>query len=133
MSSYEQMALRQRRWMLFLLAVFVIGAGFTPYKRVFLGLILGSAFSFYNLWLLQKRVRLFGDALERKEKPAGLGSAARFAAAVAAIIIAGQYDEYFNVIAVIIGLATSYLVTVADFLIFQLHKSEKKEGESNGA
>lgn len=133
MAEYEKMTQRQRKWMFYLLAALVLGAGFTPYSKVFLGLILGSVFSFYNLWILQQRVKGFGDAVERGEKPRGLGTAARFAAAAVTIILAGKYQAYVNVIAVIIGLITSYLVMVIDFLIFQRNKSDIKEGESNGA
>lgn len=132
MSQYDIMAARQRKWMLYLLAVFVLGAGFTPYSKVFFGLILGTVFSYYNLYVLQRRVKNFGDAVEAKMRPKGLGTFTRFAAAVAAIVIAGRYQEYLNVLAVIIGLMTSYLVMVADYLLFDRHKSKVKEGESNG-
>ncbi|WLV24189.1 ATP synthase subunit I [Aciduricibacillus chroicocephali] len=132
MSHFDTMAARQRKWMFYLLALFVLGAGFTPYHRIFLGLLLGTVFSFYNMWLLQRRVKYLGDAVERNERPKGLGTAARFASAVAAIAIAGKYVMHLDVLSVILGLLTSYIVIVADYLLFELHKSKIKEGESNG-
>ncbi len=38
MSYYENMVSRQRKWMFYLLAAFMLGAGFTPYPHIFLGL-----------------------------------------------------------------------------------------------
>ena len=60
MLDYQSMTNRQRKWMLYLLALLVLGAGFTPYQSIFLSLILGSAISFYNLWLTQKRSMILG-------------------------------------------------------------------------
>ncbi|MFS0673159.1 ATP synthase subunit I [Ornithinibacillus sp. 179-J 7C1 HS] len=110
---------RQRKWMFYLLAILVLGAGFTPYLRIFLGLLLGSAISFYNLYLLQKKSIEFTEAIAKKEKARGLGTISRFAAVALAIIIALRYEEYFHVIAVIIGLMTSYLVIMIDFMMYK--------------
>ena len=117
MTNNENQYARQRKWMFYLLAILVLGAGFTPYLQVFLGLLLGSAISFYNLYLLQKKTIEFTEAVAKSEKPRGIGMISRFAAASLAIIIALRYEEYFNVIAVIIGLMTSYLVIMIDFFM----------------
>ncbi|WP_096272708.1 ATP synthase subunit I [Paucisalibacillus globulus] len=117
MTNNENQYARQRKWMFYLLAILVLGAGFTPYLRVFLGLLLGSAISFYNLYLLQKKTIEFTEAVAKSEKPRGIGMISRFAAASLAVIIALRYEEYFDMIAVIIGLMTSYLVIMIDFLM----------------
>jgi ATP synthase protein I len=117
MTNNENQYARQRKWMFYLLAILVLGAGFTPYLQVFLGLLLGSAVSFYNLYLLQKKTIEFTEAVAKSEKPRGIGMISRFAAASLAIIIALRYEEYFDVIAVIIGLMTSYLVIMIDFFM----------------
>jgi ATP synthase protein I len=117
MTNNENQYARQRKWMFYLLAMLVLGAGFTPYLRVFLGLLLGSAISFYNLYLLQKKTIEFTEAVAKSEKPRGIGMISRFAAASLAVIIALRYEEYFDMIAVIIGLMTSYLVIMIDFLM----------------
>lgn len=120
---------RQRKWMLYLLAIFVLGAGFTPYLRIFLGLLLGSAISFYNLYLLQKKTIEFTEAVANNQKARGLGTISRFAAVALAVIIALRYEAYINMIAVIIGLMTSYLVIMIDFLLYQNKGSARKRGE----
>ena len=117
MTNNEMQYARQRKWMFYLLAILVLGAGFTPYLQVFLGLLLGSAISFYNLYLLQKKTIEFTEAVAKSEKPRGIGMISRFAAASLAIIIALRYEEYFDVIAVIIVLMTSYLVIMIDFFM----------------
>ncbi|NBJ68749.1 MULTISPECIES: ATP synthase subunit I [Clostridia] len=128
MSDYKKMVTRQRKWMFYLLAIFVIGAGFTPYVQIFLGLLLGSSISFYNLYLLQKKVALFGDAVTNNQKVRTLGTLSRMAAAILAILIAIRFDDYFQIIAVIIGLMTSYLVIMIDFALSNFKQSNKKEG-----
>lgn len=122
MTEFESMAARQRKWMFYLLAVLVLGAGFTPYLQIFLGLLLGSAVSFYNLWLLQKKIDDFTGAVAKKQPVKGIGTVSRFAAAALVIIIALRFDEYFNVIAVLIGLMTSYLVIMLDFAVNHFKK-----------
>jgi len=119
MGQYEMMMARQRKWMFYLLAVLVMGAGFTPYVRIFSGLLLGSVISFYNLYLLQKKINDFAEAVAKKASAKGLGTISRFAAAAVAIIIALRFEEYFSIIAVIIGLMTSYLVIMIDFFVFR--------------
>jgi|SRR5699024_2152102 len=117
MSYYGKMVNRQRKWMFYILAVFVLGAGFTPYPRVFLGLLLGSAASFYNLWLLQHKINAFAESAEKNQRARGLGTLSRMAAAVLVVLIALRYDDYFDMIFVIIGLMTSYLVIMIDFFM----------------
>ncbi|GGA64309.1 ATP synthase subunit I [Ornithinibacillus halotolerans] len=117
MTNNENQYARQRKWMFYLLAILVLGAGFTPYHRIFLGLLLGSAVSFYNLYLLQKKTIEFTEAVVKSEKPKGLGMFSRFAAVALAVIIALRYEEHFHMIAVIIGLMTSYVVIMIDFFL----------------
>lgn len=119
MSQYENMIKRQRKWMFYLLAILVLGAGFTPYTSIFLGLLLGSVVSFYNLYLLQKKIVDFTEAVAKEEKARGLGTFSRFAAAALAIVIALRFEEDVNIIAVIIGLMTSYPVIMIDFAMFK--------------
>ncbi|WP_047983785.1 ATP synthase subunit I [Ornithinibacillus californiensis] len=119
MTNNENQYARQRKWMFYLLAILVLGAGFTPYLRIFLGLLLGSAISFYNLYLLQKKTIEFTEAVATKQKARGLGTFSRLAAVALAVILSLRYEEYFNMIAVIIGLMTSYLVIMIDFIMYK--------------
>ncbi|WP_404455857.1 ATP synthase subunit I [Virgibacillus necropolis] len=117
MKQYENMIARQRMWMLYLLALLILGAGFTPYLRIFLGLLLGTVISFYNLWILQKKIYDLGEAVVKKQTTRGLGTVARFAAVALSVILALRFEDYFNIIAVIIGLMTSYIVILIDFMV----------------
>ena len=122
MLNYESMISRQRKWMLYLLALLVLGAGFSPYPSVFLGLILGAVISFYNLWLMQKKINDFGEAIGRKQKIRGIGTISRLAAVALGVLIVFRYGEYFDFISFIIGLMASYLVILIDFLVFHVLK-----------
>src|SRR5699024_4804734 len=97
-----------------LLAALLLGLAIIPYERVFLGLILGTTISFYNLWLLQRKINDFAENAVKGVKSRGLGTASRFAAAILGVILALRYEEYFNLIALIIGLMTYYLVILID-------------------
>jgi ATP synthase protein I len=129
MFDFDSMVARQRKWMLYLLALFVLGAGFLPYTRVFNGLVLGGAISFYNLWLLQHKTRVLGDTVAKTGEPkSGLGTLSRMAAAVLAVFVATRYEENFHIIAVVIGLMSSYLVMGLDGFIRLL---SRKNGHDN--
>src|SRR3954447_19857273 len=110
MSEYKMIFIRSRKYIFYLLAFYVIGWGFTPYEAVFLGLILGTSLSLFNLWLLVKKTEQFGDVMEKGGKMRSLGFLSRIAAAIFAVMLSLEYPEYFHLISVVIGLMTSYLV-----------------------
>lgn len=118
MTDYKRMVNRQRKGMLYLLAIFVLGAGFTPYTRVFLGLILGGVVSFYNLYLLQRKTDEFSDVVLGGKRLRGVGMISRFAAVALAIVISIRFEAQFEIIAVVIGLMTSLVVIIIDFIFF---------------
>lgn len=118
MSNYNSMITRQRKGMFYLLAILVLGAGVTPFHRVFLGLLLGGIVSFYNLWLLQMKIDDFAESVAKSHTAKGLGTFSRLAAAIFAVIMALRFEEYFSIIAVVIGLMASYLVIVIEFIFF---------------
>ncbi|WP_163539122.1 ATP synthase subunit I [Gracilibacillus sp. YIM 98692] len=117
MDQYNKMITRQRKWMFYLLALFVLGWGFTPYTSIFLGLLLGTALSFYNLWVMQRKVAHFGQAVSKGTRSTGIGTFSRLATAALAVIIALRFEEYFHFIAVILGLMTTYVVIMIDFAL----------------
>lgn len=129
MFNFDNMIIRQRKWMLYWLAILVLCAGFLPYTRIFLGLILGSSISLYNLWLLQYKSDKFGKTVAAGQKPrTGLGTFTRMAAAVLAVLIAMRFDEYFHLYAVIIGIVSSYVIMMIDFILYQIIIRNSKEG-----
>ncbi|MRG86200.1 ATP synthase subunit I [Salinibacillus xinjiangensis] len=115
--QYKVMVNRQRKWMLYVLALFVLGWGLTPYPDIFLGLLLGSSISFFNLWLLQRKVNQVGQAAAKQVTARALGTFSRFASAVLAVLIALRYPQHFHMIAVVIGLMTIYFVIMIDFFV----------------
>jgi len=128
MDEYANMVRRQRQWMLYLLAFFVLGAGFSSYTRVFNGLLLGGIISFYNLWLLQRKINVFGKSIsETGAARQGLGTFSRLAAVALSILIALEFEEFFHIIAVVIGIVSSYIVMALDIL-FRSIKNRNKHG-----
>lgn len=125
MSNYRTMAKRQRKWMLYLLALLIILSILMPYEHFFQGMILGVAISFYNLWLLQRKTDLLGEAAQKDGSKKGIGTISRLAAAALGALIAMRYD--FSIIGYIIGLMAVYPVIMIDFILFN-RNNESKEG-----
>lgn len=124
MPDFMEMYKSQRKWLFYLLAIYVIGWGFTPYQSVFLGLILGTSFSFFNLWLMAKKSKDFDTAIARGKKIRSLGSTSRMAAAAIAVLIGLKYPEYFHTLSLVLGLMTVYIVIPIHYFFqsFNAHK-----------
>ena len=56
MPEYKLMFTSNRKILFYLLALYVLGWGFTSYQSVFLGLILGTSLSLLNMWILVKKM-----------------------------------------------------------------------------
>ncbi|MFP7298601.1 ATP synthase subunit I [Neobacillus niacini] len=115
MPEFQQMFTRQRKWMFFLLSFYVLGWGFTAQQSIFLGLILGTSLSLFNLWLMARKIDKFGEAAAEGRQVRSLGSFSRMATGALAIVITMRYPEQFHLISVVIGLMTSYIVIMIDF------------------
>ncbi len=124
MLQFKTMFTRERKYIVYLLAVYVLGWGFTSYQSIFLGLILGTTLSLFNLWLLVRKIDQFGEVMEKGGKMRSLGLMSRMAAAIFAVLLAVEYPEYIHLISVVIGLMTSYLVIMIDSFI-QLFQTQK--------
>ncbi|WP_147534978.1 ATP synthase subunit I [Bacillus marasmi] len=121
MSDIKSMYTRQRKYMFFLMALYVLGWGFTTYQSVFLGLTLGTALSLFNLWLMVRKTDKFGEAILQGKKVRSLGSFSRMATAALAVMIALKYPESFHLVSVVLGLMTSYIVIMIDFFLQSFH------------
>ncbi|GAA5415854.1 hypothetical protein Pryu01_00886 [Paraliobacillus ryukyuensis] len=128
LSDYDALSARQKKWMLYYLSLLVVAAILTRYHTFFTGLTLGTVFSFYNLWLMHRKVQKFGDAIQHGEKMFGLGTFSRFASAVLGVLIALELPAYFDVFGVIFGLLTMYVVMIIDFIVDtrRLNMKEKR-------
>jgi ATP synthase protein I len=121
MPEMNEIFARQRKYIFYLLAVYVLGWGFTSYQSIFLGLILGTILSLYNLWILARKMRIFGESMMEGKKVVSLGSFSRMATAAFAVILAMRFPGTFHLISVIIGLMTSYIVIMIDFFLQSFH------------
>ncbi|PLS07943.1 ATP synthase subunit I [Neobacillus cucumis] len=121
MPDFRVMYNRQKKWIFYLLAIYVLGWGFTSYQTLFLGLILGTCFGFLNLWLLVRKTESFDKLVQQGKKVRSLGSLSRMATAGIAAVIALRYPEYFNVFGLVIGLMTSYIVIMIDYFYNAMH------------
>ncbi|MCM3597440.1 MULTISPECIES: ATP synthase subunit I [Bacillaceae] len=118
MFDLHQMYHRYRKYMFYLLSFYAIGWGFTGYQSVFLGLALGTALSLFNLWSMVRKQVQFGEAIQQNRKVRSLGTASRLASAGLAALLAIKFPEYLNMVSVIIGLMTVYIVIMIDY-VFQ--------------
>lgn len=121
MPEFKAMYMRQRKYIFYLLSVYVLGWGFTSYQSIFLGLILGTSLSLFNLWLMVRKNEQFGNAVMQGKKVRSLGSFSRMATAALAVVIALKYPETFHFISVVLGLMTIYVVIMIDFFIHSLN------------
>jgi ATP synthase protein I len=120
MPDFRAMFFRQRRLLFFLLSIYVLCWGYTSYKTFFLGLILGTVFSYLNLWLLVRKAESFDKAITAGKKVRSLGSLSRLAMAGIAVAVALKYPDYFQIIGVAIGLMTAYFVIMIDYFYHAL-------------
>ncbi|MCU9613303.1 ATP synthase subunit I [Caldibacillus lycopersici] len=118
---------RSTKYLFFLLALFVLGWGFTTYQTVFAGLILGTTISFFNLWLLYRKSIKLSEAVANGRTVYSLGSISRLASAALVVLIAIRYPEYFNILSSIIGIMTTYFVIIIDLIFLRVIKGKQQE------
>lgn len=127
MPDLKQHFHRYTKYILYLLSIFVLGWGFTPYPSVFLGLILGTSLSLFNLWLIRKRMERFDRAIDEGKKVRSLGTFSRMASAGVAVLIALEFPEFIHMISTVIGLMMVYIVIMIDYFWQQLILHKKRE------
>ncbi len=115
--------------MLYLLAISVIGWGFTDYQVIFQSLIIGIVAGFFNLFLLQKKIDIMGEKAANNQTAKSFGTLSRFAAAALVVVIILRYPEQFHIIAAVVGLMTPYLVIMIDFIFSSKKTTSTKRGE----
>jgi ATP synthase protein I len=109
---------RQKKAVLFLLALFVIGWAFTEFRPVFGGLIVGSLFGLYNFWILVRRMERFDQRISEGKRTTSIGGTAlRFGSGVAAAAIALSMPEKFDLISTVIGLMIPYVLLLVDRIV----------------
>ncbi len=127
MQEFDQLVSRQRKWMLYILALFILLAAMLPdYRPLFLGLLLGSVISYYGMRILQNRLRKFGESAIESGKPIGLGTIFRLLGGILAVFLAFYLDEKVNYVGVVAGLGVAYVVLLVDASIYYVWKDLKK-------
>lgn len=117
MSTLRQGFGRQKKMMYTLISIFIIGYVLTDYKAVFLGLLLGSILSYYNLWSMVRKIDQFSEAVVSGKKFRTLGTTSRLATAVLIALIAIKKPDQVNLVAGVMGLMTAYVVIMIDYFI----------------
>lgn len=117
MDGLREIFNRLKRIIIFILAIFVLGWGFTPYQDIFAGLIIGTLFGIYNMWILVRRMDKFDRAVAEGSKVRSLGTALRFASGVAAVAIAILFAEHIHLVSTVIGLMIPYILLLAERII----------------
>jgi ATP synthase protein I len=126
MEQYFDMYKRYIRITLFLMAAFVLGWGFTPYHPVFLGLLLGTSFSLYNLWNMHRKIHRFGQAAAEGTRVRSLGTLSRILTGALAVLIAIRYPEWFHLVSVVVGVMTFYIIMLIDVVLRSLDFMKEK-------
>lgn len=120
MDGLREIFTRLKRIIIFILAIFVIGWGFTSYQDIFAGLIIGTLFGIYNMWILVRRMDKFDRAVAEGSKVRSLGSALRFASGVAAVAIAILFAEHIHLVSTVIGLMIPYILLLVERIIYHV-------------
>src|SRR5690625_4828687 len=92
MSNYENMVSRQRKWFLYVIAIIALVTVVIPNKYFFLSLLVGTIVGFYNLWLIQRRTHMLGEAAAKSGKRIGIGTISRLAMAALGTMLVIHYD-----------------------------------------
>jgi ATP synthase protein I len=71
--------------------------------------------------MLVRKTESFDKAIAKGKKVRSLGSLQRMATAAIAVIIALRYPQYFQIIYLVLGLMTSYIVIMIDYFYHALH------------
>ena len=90
--------------------------------QIFQGLILGTIFSLFIFWSMVQKNKKFSEAAAEGKKMRSLGSLTRMSAGALAAVIALRYPEEFQMVSVVLGLMTVYLVIMIDYFIQHLRR-----------
>ena len=120
MDGLREIYTRLKKMILFILAAFVLGWGLTPYQAVFAGLIIGTLFGMYNMWILVRRMDKFDRAVTEGSKVRSLGTALRFASGAAAVALAILFAQHIHLISTVIGLMVPYVLLLTERIVYHV-------------
>ena len=112
-----------KKALFFLLALCVLGWGFTPYETIFASLAVGAFFGTYNFWILVRRMEKFDRAMSEGTKAPSIGTVLRFGSGVAAVALAISLPQYFHLISTVIGFTLPYIFILIYGIVFSFKNS----------
>ena len=118
MQTLQEIFIIQKKALFLCLALFVLGWGFTDFKTVFAGLLLGSLFGLYNFWILVRKMEKADRKFSEGKQSLSLGTALRFASGIAAVALATAMPEHFDLIGTVIGFAIPYILLLVERIIY---------------
>ncbi|SFE61340.1 ATP synthase subunit I [Alteribacillus iranensis] len=95
---------------LFVMALYVLGFGFTPYEDWFLSLGVGSVIGLFNLWSMYRDVKKTGEAAEQQKAAFTFGMVSRLAAGAVAALLFIRFPEVFRIAGLAGGVMTPYVI-----------------------
>ena|SRR5690625_4158867 len=132
MEEYNRLVDRQQKWMLYLLVFFLLAIVITPYKKIFMSILLGYVAGYYSLRFLSARVKRFAESVVVEGKARSLGTFIRFAGMALLVVLATKFPEKIHIPSLAGGLGLAYIVLFVDYSILHLltERTSTKSSES---
>ena len=130
MSDLRAHVIRLTRTMLYILALLVLGWGFTAHQTIFASLLLGATVSFVNALYTAFKAQQFRKLIEAGRRPKGSGMLTRFSMVALAAVVAMRYPDFFHIPSLAIGLMAAPIILFVDGVIAGLRNSkiERRRG-----
>ncbi|WP_054637073.1 ATP synthase subunit I [Thalassobacillus sp. C254] len=125
MKDFSLMIKQYTQYTLYLTALYVLGWGFTPYETLFLSLSLGALFSLYMLWSMYRKITKLNEAIDKGKKFFTIGTVSRLALAGLLALLAIRYPDTFNIVGLVVGLMTPYILILVHALL-QIRRLSKQ-------
>ncbi|MEH6890745.1 ATP synthase subunit I [Bacillus sp. JJ864] len=109
----------------YILALMLLGWGFTPFSPHFLGIGLGFLVSTYCVWILGRRIEKIGESIVNKSKSPTLGMINRFAAAILGAIIMYEIEHHMVMWAFAVGIMGGYILIVINLAYYSMKDTKK--------
>lgn len=128
MSELRAHVIRLTKTMLYILALFVLGWGFTVHQTIFASLLLGATVSFVNALYTAFKAHQFRRLIEAGRRPRGSGMLTRFSMVALAVFVAMRYPDFFHMPSLAIGLILVPVILFIDGTITGLRDSKIERG-----
>lgn len=133
MLEFNHMVSQQRKWMLYLLVLLFFGWTLTPFKKLFLGFLIGSTISFFNMSFLQKKARDLSEAILKNKMTSGLGVLLRFLLIILTVLLALRFKQFVHIGSTIFGLMVSYIIMPLERFFYNLTRLNQSNKTSENS